>query len=102
MGHLIRVLVVDDSAYVRKVIKQMLQRSPFLEVVGSARDGEGDHRLGAETSGDHLPNVEEQLGIRGRGVLHTPRFITPVALEGKEEVQRLRKKFDSDLQVQTA
>jgi two-component system chemotaxis response regulator CheB len=34
-----RVLVVDDSAYVRKVVTQMLSRSPFLEVVGTARDG---------------------------------------------------------------
>jgi two-component system chemotaxis response regulator CheB len=33
------VLVVDDSAYVRKVMKQMLSRSPFIEVVGTARDG---------------------------------------------------------------
>ena len=36
----IRVLVVDDSAYVRKVVSQMLLRSPFIEVVGTARDGE--------------------------------------------------------------
>ena len=35
----IRVLVVDDSAYVRKVVTQMLSRSPFIEVVGTARDG---------------------------------------------------------------
>lgn len=34
-----RVLVVDDSAYVRKVVTQMLSRSPRLEVVGTARDG---------------------------------------------------------------
>src|SRR5215471_21751103 len=39
MDRVIRVLVVDDSAYVRKVIKQMLSRSPFIEVVGAARDG---------------------------------------------------------------
>lgn len=39
MGGVVRVLIVDDSAYVRKVIKQMLSRSPFLEVVGAARDG---------------------------------------------------------------
>lgn len=37
---IIRVLVVDDSAYVRKVVKQMLSRSPFIEVVGTAHDGE--------------------------------------------------------------
>jgi two-component system, chemotaxis family, protein-glutamate methylesterase/glutaminase len=35
----VHVLVVDDSAYVRKVFKQMLSRSPFIEVVGTARDG---------------------------------------------------------------
>jgi two-component system, chemotaxis family, protein-glutamate methylesterase/glutaminase len=37
---IVRVLIVDDSAYVRKVVRQMLSRSPFLEVVGGARDGE--------------------------------------------------------------
>ncbi len=36
----VRVLVVDDSAYVRKVIKETLSRSPFLDVVGTARDGD--------------------------------------------------------------
>ncbi len=39
MEGLIRVLVVDDSAFVRKVVSQMLARSPFIEVVGVARDG---------------------------------------------------------------
>ena len=36
---LIRVLVVDDSAYLRKMLSQMLRSSPLLEVVGYARDG---------------------------------------------------------------
>lgn len=39
MKDIIRVLVVDDSAFVRKVVSQMLTRSPFIEVVGIARDG---------------------------------------------------------------
>lgn len=39
MHRVLRVLVIDDSAYVRKVVKQMLSRSPFIEVVGAARDG---------------------------------------------------------------
>jgi len=39
MASIVRVLVVDDSAYVRKVVSQMLSRSPFLEVVATARDG---------------------------------------------------------------
>ena len=37
---IIRVLIVDDSAFVRKVVRQMLTRSPFIEVVGAARDGQ--------------------------------------------------------------
>jgi two-component system chemotaxis response regulator CheB len=36
---IIRVLVVDDSAYVRKVVREMMSYSPLLEVVGAARDG---------------------------------------------------------------
>lgn len=40
MEPVVRVLIVDDSAYVRKVVKQMLSRSPFIEVVGIARDGQ--------------------------------------------------------------
>jgi two-component system chemotaxis response regulator CheB len=40
MTGLIRVLVVDDSAFVRKVVSRMLTRSPFIEIVGTARDGQ--------------------------------------------------------------
>ncbi len=40
MDRLVKVLVVDDSAFVRKMVKQMLSRSPFIDVVGTARDGE--------------------------------------------------------------
>jgi two-component system, chemotaxis family, protein-glutamate methylesterase/glutaminase len=36
---LIRVLIVDDSAFVRKVVREMLASSPYVEVVGTARDG---------------------------------------------------------------
>ncbi len=39
MVRVLRVVVVDDSAYVRKVVKEILSRSPFVEVVGAARDG---------------------------------------------------------------
>jgi two-component system, chemotaxis family, protein-glutamate methylesterase/glutaminase len=39
MDRVIRVVVVDDSAYVRKVVREILSRSPFIEVVGAARDG---------------------------------------------------------------
>lgn len=34
-----RVLVVDDSAFMRKIIKEMIESDGALEVVGTARDG---------------------------------------------------------------
>lgn len=34
-----RVLVVDDSAFTRKVLREILQGEPGIEVVGTARDG---------------------------------------------------------------
>jgi len=40
MNRPLRVLVVDDSAYIRKVVKEMLSRESSIEVVGTARDGE--------------------------------------------------------------
>ena len=39
MDRILRVVVIDDSAYVRKVVREILSRSPFIEVVGTARDG---------------------------------------------------------------
>jgi two-component system, chemotaxis family, protein-glutamate methylesterase/glutaminase len=39
MASPIRVLVVDDSAFVRKVVTRMLTRSSNIEVVATARDG---------------------------------------------------------------
>jgi two-component system, chemotaxis family, protein-glutamate methylesterase/glutaminase len=40
MNRPLRVLIVDDSAYIRKVVKEMLSREGSIEVVGTARDGE--------------------------------------------------------------
>jgi two-component system chemotaxis response regulator CheB len=35
----IRVLVVDDSAFARKIVREVLCTSPLIEVIGVARDG---------------------------------------------------------------
>ena len=48
----IRVLIVDDSAFVRKVVREMLLRSPFIEIVGMARDGEEALEMTAALSPD--------------------------------------------------
>jgi len=36
----IKTVIVDDSAFVRKTIREMLSASPEIDVVGMARDGE--------------------------------------------------------------
>lgn len=36
----VRVLVVDDSAFMRKVLTELLQSDPQITVVGTARDGQ--------------------------------------------------------------
>ncbi|MCS7202679.1 MAG: chemotaxis response regulator protein-glutamate methylesterase [Dictyoglomus sp.] len=40
LNKIIKVLIVDDSAFVRKTLTHILSKSPFIEVVGTARDGE--------------------------------------------------------------
>ncbi|HHL39730.1 MAG TPA: chemotaxis response regulator protein-glutamate methylesterase [Deltaproteobacteria bacterium] len=49
----IRVLTVDDSAFMRRVIRQMLESDPEIEVVGAARDG----MEGVEMALDLKPDV---------------------------------------------
>ena len=68
-GGLIRVLVVDDSAFVRKTIKQMLSRSPFIEVVGIAGDGEEAIEKVRELSPDVVTLDLMMPGLDGLGFL---------------------------------
>jgi two-component system chemotaxis response regulator CheB len=66
MNQISRVLVVDDSAYVRKIVTQMLSRSPFLEVVGTARDGREALDLVDEVKPDVITcdlNMPEMDGV---------------------------------------
>jgi two-component system chemotaxis response regulator CheB len=66
LNTIVRVLVVDDSAYVRKMVTQMLSRSPFIEVVGTARDGKEALELAAELAPDVITcdlNMPEMDGV---------------------------------------
>jgi two-component system chemotaxis response regulator CheB len=49
---LIRVLVIDDSAFSRQAITRMLETSPLVKVVGVARDGEQALRKAFELQPD--------------------------------------------------
>ena len=66
---LVRVLVVDDSAYVRKTIKQILSRSPFIEVIGIAGDGEQALEMVKELHPDVVTLDLMMPGLDGLGFL---------------------------------
>jgi len=51
--YVIKVVVVDDSAFMRKAISTMLAKDPEIEVVATARDGEE----GLEMIRRHQPDV---------------------------------------------
>ena len=87
------MLVVDDSAYVRKVIKQILSRSPFLEVIGVARDGVEALELVEKLQPDVvtcdliMPEMDGVEFVRAQMARRAlPIVIVSVANEGSEMV----------------
>src|SRR5688572_8516640 len=81
MTQVVRVLVVDDSAFVRKTVREMLSRNPYIEVVGAARDGGEALELVEQLRPDvvtcdlNMPRVDgeefvrRQMGIRALPIL---------------------------------
>jgi two-component system, chemotaxis family, protein-glutamate methylesterase/glutaminase len=93
VNHLVRVLIVDDSAFVRKVIKQMLSRSPFLDVVGVARDGAEALECVKELQPDVVTLDLNMPGINGIAFLReqmarrpVPVLIVSIASRNGEQV----------------
>ena len=93
MNRVLRVLVIDDSAYLRKVIKQMLSRSPFLEVVGTARDGVEALELIEQLNPDVVTLDLMMAGMDGLSFLREqmarrplPVVVVSIANEGSEAV----------------
>lgn len=84
----IRVLVVDDSAFARKVMREVLSRSPFLEVVGIARDGLDALEKMLELQPDVITLDLMMPGLDGLGVLRAmpspgPRVVA-VSISAKD------------------
>jgi two-component system, chemotaxis family, protein-glutamate methylesterase/glutaminase len=93
MERSVRVLVVDDSAYVRKIVKEMLGRSADIEVVGAARDGEEALRLVEELQPDVvtcdliMPGMDGVEFIRRQMARRpVPVIVVSIAAEASETV----------------
>lgn len=65
----IRVVLVDDSAYLRLVYRRALQQEPDLEVVGEARDGLEALEVIAQTNPDVLTLDVEMPRLDGLATL---------------------------------
>ncbi len=88
-----KVLVVDDSAYVRKTVSQILSRSPKLRVVGTARDGEEALQLVTELRPDVvtvdliMPGMDGAEFTRRVMAIHpVPIVVVSIAAESNERV----------------
>ncbi len=93
MNDIARVLIVDDSAYVRKVLRQMLSRSPFIEVVGAARNGEEALELVTELDPDvvtcdlNMPSMDGVAFVKAQMARRPlPIIIISVASQAAEPV----------------
>lgn len=77
-----RVLVVDDSAFMRKIIPDMLNEDPDIEVIATAKDGRDAFKKTMELSPDVITLDVEMPELDG---LHTLGYImsekpTPVIM----------------------
>lgn len=84
-----RVLIVDDSAFMRKVLQSILATDPQLEIVGEARDGREAIAMNESLRPDvismdimmpHVDGLQATEQIMG----HNPRPIVIVSSEAKE------------------
>lgn len=89
----IRVLIVDDSAFARKVVREILTTDSTVEVVGSARDGEEALELTARLNPDmvicdlRMPKMDGVHFVRTQmGVRPLPILILSAAAQDAEEV----------------
>jgi len=85
----VRVLVVDDSALMRKLIPQIIERDPSIQVVGTAMDGEFAMRKIAELNPQVVTLDLEMPRMDGMEALRaiTRKYHLPVIIVSSHSVQ---------------
>lgn len=80
MSKTIRTLIVDDSAFVRKVVREMLSWSPRIEVIGAAGDGEEALRKVKELKPDVVTCDLNMRGLGGVAFVRQQMALDPVRI----------------------
>ena len=77
---IIKTLIVDDSAFVRKVVREMLSGSPHIEVVGMARNGEDALEMVEELNPDVVTCDLNMPDLDGVGFVRQQMARKPVPI----------------------
>ena len=85
----VRVLIVDDSAFMRKVLEAILISDPQLQVIGHAKDGREAIALAESLKPDVISmdiNMPHMDGLQATAQIMTtnPRPIVVVSSESKD------------------
>jgi len=98
-GRRIRVLVVDDSAFMRRVLHGIIASDPLLEVCGEARDGQDAVTQAEVLKPDVISmdiNMPHMDGLQATEVIMSgnPRPILIVSSESKEGAEVTLKSLE--------
>ncbi|GAC1670218.1 MAG: hypothetical protein NVS9B4_26220 [Candidatus Acidiferrum sp.] len=96
----IKVLLADDSALIRKAIGRLLQQEPKIELIGEAADFAQTLTLAGELKPNvvlldlHMPNVEGFTTLRVRNALMSSAdSVLAISLRKDEETLALAEEF---------
>ena len=64
-----KVLIVDDSKFFRRVVRQIISSSPHLEIVGEASNGVEALDMVAKTNPD-VVTLDVNMPVMGEGSRH--------------------------------
>src|ERR1700756_131575 len=95
----VRVLIVDDSAFMRKVLETILISDPQLQVIGHAKDGREAIALAESLKPDVMTmdiNMPHMDGLQATAQIMTtnPRPIVVVSSESKDGAASTLKRFE--------
>jgi two-component system chemotaxis response regulator CheB len=77
---LIRTVIVEDSAFVRKVVRQMLSSNPHIDVVGCARNGKEGLEMIAALKPDVVTCDLNMPELDGVGFVRRQMALKPVPI----------------------